>query len=89
MRFPENGSIRKLSVFEVNLFLIMKFRTSLCSVYLKERKNKDLQPSCCEFLRMRSLNLSNSLLKLEQKIYDRRTRFFDTLLLYLDFAALL
>jgi hypothetical protein len=50
-------------VLELNLFGIMKFRTSLCSgslsptfviqnrlsIYLKEIEKRDLQLSCCEF----------------------------------------
>jgi uncharacterized membrane protein len=40
-------------------------------------------------LRLRFLNLSNSLLKLEQKIYDKHTKIvFDTLVFYLVFVAL-
>jgi hypothetical protein len=46
------------------------------SIYLKEREKGDLQSLYCEFLCLRSINLSNSLLKLEQKISYRQTRIF-------------
>jgi hypothetical protein len=85
---------------EVNLFVILKFWTSLYfgvnisqfqnrrSIYLKEIEKGDPQLSSCEFWSLRSLNLSNGLLKFEQKICGRQTRFvFDTFVLFLVFAA--
>jgi hypothetical protein len=54
--------------------------------HILKRENVDLELSCCDFLSLRSLNLSNSLLKLEQKICDTQTIFFYALVLYLVFS---
>jgi hypothetical protein len=88
--FPENVIIKALFDLEVNLFEILKFWTSLFSrslsptsviqnrrsIYQKESEKRDIQLSCFEVLHSRSLYLSNSLLKLEQKICNKQTRFF-------------
>jgi hypothetical protein len=82
--------IKAFFALEVNLFEILKFRTSmffwviishLCypkqEIHISKRKRKrDLQLQCCEFLRLRLLYLSKSLFKLEQKICNRETRIF-------------
>jgi hypothetical protein len=101
-KFLENVNIKELSVLEVNMFVILKFWTSLYfginifhffyqkyAFHILKRENVDLQLSCCHFLSLRSLNLSNSQLKLEQKICDTHTRFFMLLCYILFFPELL
>jgi hypothetical protein len=72
MIFLENISINKLYVLQVNLFVFPKFWIRLYFgvnishlldpkdvFHINKRKIKrkgDLQLSCCEFLRLRSLN---------------------------------
>jgi hypothetical protein len=86
--FPENVIIIVLFALEVNLFEILKFWITLFfgviishfrypkqTIHISKTKIKTRSTTlCCEFLRLRSLYWSNSLLKLNQKIYYKQTK---------------
>jgi hypothetical protein len=55
-------------------------------IHIYKRKTKRRPTTlCCEFLHLKFLNLSNSLLKLELKICDSEMRFFLIILCYILF----